>query len=63
MKTRRYHITKAQGEVIILALASSINEIEKIMQHDSSPYWSWILQRSQMLKDELESYRWEVIEK
>ena len=60
MKIRRYHITKAQGEVISLALASSINEIEQIIKRDPSPYWPWMLERSKRLKQELDSYRWEV---
>ena len=63
MKTRRYHITKTQGEVISLALASSINEIEQIIKRDPSPYWPWMLERSKQLKQELDTYRWEVTEK
>ena len=62
MKKRRYHITKAEGEVINLALAASIAEIEKIMRRDGSPYWPWMHERSKRLKHELESYQWEVMD-
>ena len=63
MRKRRYHITKAQGEVISLALASSIAEIERICNQDPSPYWPWMLERSKMLKQEIDGYQWEVDEK
>ena len=62
MKKRRYHMTKEQGEIASLALASAIPEIEKIMKHDPSAYWKWVLERSKQLKQELDTYHWEVPE-
>ena len=60
MKTRRYHLTKAQGDVASCALASAINELQNIIRRDPSPYWPWLLERSKQLKRELDNYQWEV---
>lgn len=60
MKQRRFHITKDQGEIIILALDCYLDEIEKIIQKENTPYWRWRRINGMQLQKELYDYKWEV---
>ena len=60
MKQRRFHITKDQGELIILALDCYIDEVERILQKENTPYWRWKRIVAIQLQKDLHEYKWEV---
>lgn len=60
MKTRRYSISKSEGETIVLALVSLIDQCEKLSERydaDDS-YWKYLQAKAEMLKSNLTNYKW-----
>ena len=56
--TRRFSITKGQGELISLALTALIAELEEILRNNPSAYLKIMLERARLLKHDLSTYTW-----